>query len=118
MVKYLRSKSELEELLGAAGLVLTVYVDRSDESRSISYAARLFERIREPIITVAIVDVTETKDKELLAEVDAIPLVRLYLNGEIIFEQKGGMGYYRKDFIVLKEGIKDVLAGRGIRFLL
>ncbi len=118
MVLYVRSKDELKRLIQRMKIVLVVFADKSEESRSISYAARMFERLREPIITVAIIDVTETTDRRLLAEATTIPLVRLYINGEPAFEQKGGMGYYQKDFIVLKEGIKSVLTGRGIRFLL
>ncbi len=118
MVVYVKNKDELENLVRRMKIVLVVFVDDSDESRSISYAARMFERLREPIITVAIVNTMETRDRKLLAEATTIPQVRLYINGEVVFEQKGGMGYYQKDFIVLKEGIKSVLAGRGIRFLL
>jgi len=118
MVVYVRDKNELEDLIRRTKIVLVVFADKSDESRSISYAARMFERLREPIITVAIVDTTEIRDRRLLAEATTTPQVRLYINGELVFEQKGGMGYYHKDFIVLKEGIKSVLAGRGVRFLL
>ncbi len=118
MVVYVRSKDELENLIRSSRIVLVVYVDRSEESRSLGYAAKMFERLREPIITVAVIDVVEVLDKRLLAEIKDVPQVKLYVNGEIVFEQKGGMGYYQKDFIVLKEGIKSVLTGRGIRFLL
>ncbi len=118
MVVYVDSREELERLLKTRKLLLIVYSDRSDDSRSLSYAARMFERIREPIITVAIIDVTRTNDKSLLSDIDTLPIAKLYMNGRAIFEQKGSMGYYQKDFIALKEGIKSVLAGRGIRLLL
>lgn len=118
MVVYVKSKDELEKLIQRIKIVLVVFIDNSEESRSISYAARMFEHLREPMITVVIIDTTKIHDEKLLAEATITPLVRLYIKGELVFEQKGGMGYYQKDFIVLKEGIKSVLAGRGIRFLL
>lgn len=116
-MKYITSVKELRELLDQNDMVLIAFVGSNEESRSISYAVKFFERIREPDIIVAIVNILEHPDVAEVFKIEYAPTIRLYINGEIVFEQKGGMGSYDKDVYVLKEGIKDVLRSRGIRFL-
>ena len=116
-MRYITSVEELRKLLDQNHIVLVAFIGDDEESRSISYAVRFFEKIREPDIVVAIVNVLEHPDVAEVFGIEYTPTIRLYIDSRIVFEQKGGMKSYDKDVYVLKEGIKDVLRSRGIRFL-
>ncbi len=107
----IRDRNEFTRILKAYRLVLLQYLDpsRDKESRELYYAFRKLSEIvsgnRDVIAAIIRID----KYPELASDISKTPLLRVYYDGKVIFEQYGGFSERELDLYVIRRGIRSVL---------
>ncbi len=116
-----RSREELARILKAYKLAIFQYYDSgngmSRETRELTYAFRkLSDRMSSRLdVFTGRIDVSKPEFK---GSVKHVPMIRVYLDGKVIFEQYGGFGDSEIDYYVLTRSIMNVLEkiNAGIKF--
>ncbi len=116
MIK-VRDREEYKKIISSSELVLVdFYSDSNPESRYFSMVLEDFAwRFRKHIKLIR-VDMDEAKEIVEMERVESTPKVRLYLNGQCVFEQDGCFMDYEKDMIVLRRSIRSVLKKYGLSY--
>ncbi len=118
MVVELTSREQLESLLRSARLLLLVIYDSGDPvSRYLSSLVDSISAVLEPAVVIAKLDARTLP--ELLSAVGvpsaSPPRLRLYLNGELLWEQIGVFeGNMYADKFAIRRGILMALRRRGL----
>ncbi len=121
MVYELASHSELESFISRNRIALIAFVSR--DSKLWRYLENLLHRFEQRagyLISFAIIDIEKVKN-HLPSEQAEIArkscLIRLYFDGECIFEQEGVFGNLESDLQALRHGVKDMLKRRSVKTL-
>ncbi len=110
----LNSREEFERALAANELVIVeFYQPGSEEGAILSETVKELEKLIDPNILVCKVnalreDITGEKPFHT-------PMIRVYYQGEIIFEQKGVFENLEVNIQVLRRGIRTTLASKGVK---
>jgi len=121
VVRTANSTSDYYNILSRYSLVLVAFLDNSEESRRFEQVLERLDRelrwINSPAELVKVY-CDKCKDLFLREKVDSTPYVKVYLEGKVIFEQRGSLGDIHKDVYILRRGVRDTLRryGRRIRF--
>lgn len=121
MVYELRSSNELKDFISRNRIVLIAFASKNDSVwRYLEMLLRRFEQRAGYLISFAMVDITTIASllsSEQLRIAKRCCLIRLYLDGECVFEQEGVFGNIEADLQVLRHGIRDILKRRSIKTL-
>lgn len=109
----LRSRDELERALRANELVIVLYYgERGPEQDTMMETLRRLEESADPRVLFCSVNVLE--HPELVEGVDRVPHLKLYHNGEVVFEQVGSLTSAELNLFALRRGMRSVLAARNV----
>ncbi len=109
------SREEIRRAIASNRVVVIEYYDRdSREGREFSKAVKYLEKHIDPSIIV--LRVSAKDHPELLDGIKALPTIRMYLNGKLVFEQQGGFGNTELDLMVLRRSMRSVLRSFNIAF--
>ena len=118
MVVEIRSREQLSRLMGSARLLFLVVYDSGEPvGRYVESLVDAVSRVFEPAIVVAKLDARMVPDTlEALGLGSASPpRLRLYLNGELVWEQVGVFeGNLYADKFAIRRGILLALRRRGL----
>ncbi len=110
------SKDELERIVKRNSIVVVeYYASWIPESRYFTSVMEELEKHASPDVRIVRVDLEKVELDEELKDI-VPPYVRVYVNGEVVFEQEGCFMDVSKDVLVLRRGIRDVLRKLGYRF--
>ncbi|MEZ0394368.1 MAG: thioredoxin [Desulfurococcaceae archaeon] len=110
----IKNKEELKRALDANELVFVHYYDPDDEqSKAFEYVVRTLEKTIDPRILMCKIDV---KNFEGLDEVRRPPLLRVFYQGQVIFEQIGAFKSIELNVKVLRRGIRSVFERMNIKY--
>jgi hypothetical protein len=116
----LNSMDELVRVLKAYKLVLIEYLDpfRDKESREHYYAFRKLSEIvsRNKDAIAVLVRIDMVPNISGYVDPRKTPLLRVYYDGKIVFEQYGGFSRRDFDLYVLRRSIRDVLYKLGLKY--
>lgn len=109
----LRNRDELERALRANELVVILYYgERGPEHDTMMETMRKLEESADPRVFFCGVNVAE--HPELVEGVERVPHLKLYYNGELVFEQVGSLTSTELNLFALRRGMKSVLAARNV----
>jgi len=121
-LKVLQDINEFKRFVKVNDVVLIGFVEGNTDVKR--YMINLFEKLESRIghiINFALFDIENTPNNSTIKEdegINKLPLIRLYLNGENVFEQEDCFMDLRLDYYVLKISMKDILQRHGIRWSL
>ena len=121
-MKVLQDINEFKRFVKVNDVVLIGFVEGNTDVKR--YMINLFEKLESRIghiINFALFDIENTPNNSTIKEdegINKLPLIRLYLNGENVFEQEDCFMDLRLDYYVLKISMKDILQRHGIRWSL
>ena len=121
MVYELESHNELENFISRNRIALIAFASRDSKLwRYLENLLRRFEQRAGYLISFAMIDIEKAKSylpSEQAEVARKSCLIRLYFDGECIFEQEGVFGNLETDFQALRHGVKDVLKRRSVKTL-
>ncbi len=108
--------TEVEKIVRENKIVLIEYVSKKRrESRYFhslikDFSFKVLNQIK--IVSISLDDYPEVKNKENIV---LLPHLKLFLNGENIWEQEGCFMDYVKDMFLLRRSIREALKSKGVR---
>ncbi len=118
MVRTANSTSDYYNILSKYSLVLVAFLDNSEESRRFEQVLeRLDRELRWVNSPAELVKVYSDKCQELFIRegISTTPYIKVYLDGRVIFEQRGALGDVYKDVYILRRGVRETLRRYGMR---
>ncbi len=110
-----RSREEIDRAIASNRVVIIEYYDKESRiGREFSRAVKYLEKHIDP--SILILRVSAREHPELLDGVKELPLLRVYLDGKLVFEQQGGFGKTDLDLMVLRRSIRSVLRSFNVAF--
>jgi len=107
------SRDDFIRAIKANKVVIVEYFDPDNEnSKKFYLTIKDVERHVDPSILVARINIR--KIPELSKGVHTLPCIRVFLDGEVVFEQQGVFGKRDLDLMVLRRGIRSVLRSRNV----
>jgi len=107
---------QIEKIVKENRIVLVEYVSRKHkESRYFhslikDFSFKVIDRIK--IVSISLDKHPEIREKENIV---ILPHLKLFLNGENIWEQEGCFMDYIKDMFLLKRSIREALKSKGVK---
>ncbi len=121
MVYELESRSELESFILRNRIALIAFVSRNSKLwKYLESLLRRFEQRAGYLISFAMIDIEKARNhlpSEQAEVARKSGLIRLYFDGECIFEQEGVFGNLESDLQALRHGVRDVLKRRSVKTL-
>ncbi|MGB9826978.1 MAG: hypothetical protein ACPLSM_00475 [Thermosphaera sp.] len=110
----LNSREEFERALTGNELVIVeYYYPGSQDSAILSEAVKELEKLIDPNILVC--KVNALREDVTGEKLSHTPMVRVYYQGALIFEQKGVFENLEMNIQVLRRGIRSTLASKGVK---
>ena len=110
------SPSEIEHIIRKNRIVLVEYTTKTKrEARYFhslvkDFSFKVLNKIR--VVSVNVDNYPEVKSRE---NIIMLPCLKLFFNGENIWEQEGCFMDYIKDMLILKRSIREALKSKGLR---
>jgi len=109
------SIDEIKRAISSNRVVIIEYYDPdSRESREFSKAVKAMEHTLDP--SILLLRVSIKKFPSLIDGIKEIPCIRVYLDGRLVFEQRGSFGNRDLDLIVLRRSIRSTLRNLNATF--
>ncbi|OYT59922.1 MAG: hypothetical protein B6U75_02835 [Desulfurococcales archaeon ex4484_217_1] len=110
------SPREVEHVIKNNRIVLVEYTSKNKrEARYFhslvkDFSFKVLNKIR--VVSINVDNYPEVKSKENIL---VLPCLKLFFNGESIWEQEGCFMNYTKDMLILRRSIREALKDKGLR---